>query len=67
LFLLFLIWRWISPSTADNLLYWFQNLPVNTEILNKDIILPLHNGLNTVRENVEDELDEAVDTVESLS
>ena len=60
LFLLFLIWRWISPSSADRLLYWLQDLPVNTtnyvnkDILNKDIVLPLHNPVETVKEEIQE-------------
>ena len=60
LFLLFLIWRWISPSSADRLLYWLQDLPVNTtnyvnkDILNKDIVLPLHNPVETVKEGIQE-------------
>jgi len=60
LFLLFLIWRWISPSSADRLLYWLQDLPVittnyvNKDILNKDIVLPLHNPVETVKEEIQE-------------
>ena len=70
LFLLFIVWRWISPSTADGVWHWLQDLPVratnyvNTDILNKDIILPLHNPVDSVKETIEewiDELKEGVD------
>lgn len=68
---MFLIWRWISPSTADGLLNWFQDLPVkatnfvNTELLNKDIVLPLHNPVKDVVEDVKDSVDDVVDEVDS--
>ena len=61
--LLLLIWRWISPSTADWFLRWIQDLPVrapnyvNTDILNKDIILPLHNPVETVSDKIEEWID----------
>ena len=72
LFLLFLIWRWISPSTADNVLNWLQDLPVratnfvNTDILNKDIVLPLHNPVKSAVENVKESVDNAVDAVDEV-
>jgi hypothetical protein len=41
-------------------LNWLQDLPVratnyvNTDILNKDIILPLHNPVDSVKETIEE-------------
>ena len=70
LFLLFIVWRWISPATADSVLNWLQDLPVratnyvNTDILNKDIILPLHNPVDSVKETIEEWIDELTDGVD---
>ena len=70
LFLLFIVWRWISPATADGVLNWLQDLPVratnyvNTDILNKDIILPLHNPVDSVKETIEEWIDELTDGVD---
>lgn len=60
-----LVWRWISPNTVDSVLWWFQDLPVratnyvNTEILNKDIVLPLHNQVTSIKDEISDSVEEA--------
>ena len=80
LFLIVIIWRWISPNIIDSVLSWFYDLPVratnyvNTEILNKDIILPLNtvaSSVDEIKDNIDDtidevttEIDETVDIVE---
>ena len=66
LFLLVLVWRWISPNTVDSVLWWFQDLPVratnyvNTEILNKDIVLPLHNQVTSIKDEISDSVEEGI-------
>ena len=66
LFLVVIVWRWISPNTVDSVLWWFQDLPVratnyvNTEILNKDIVLPLHNQVTSIKDEISDSVEEGI-------
>lgn len=63
LFLLFLLWRWIHPSSANATWRWISNIPVNAtnfvnhDLLNKDIVLPLYNPIESVKDTITDAVD----------
>ena len=80
LFVVFWIFKRIAPSSANTTWYWIKNIPVKTtnfvnkELLNKDIVIPLSDGIsNTVdtvsdalTDGVENAVDKVIDNVEII-